>query len=161
MRQGRRQRLRGDPKRHKRRFPLARQGLSRAAPPAPKQATVYLVSRRHFSHGSPGFHARRQDFGFLFRRPIPPAASASDQLNPPVAVAVVLSTVLMPSISTLMTHHVRHLGFKMAIVLNYIPRREVGCSHRFTKMADAEAVLVGLAGLPGLCRIGLVLNRRG
>ncbi len=32
---------------------------------------------------------------------------------------------------------------------------------RVPQMADAEAVLAGLAGLPGLCRIGLVLNRRG
>jgi len=32
---------------------------------------------------------------------------------------------------------------------------------RVPQMADAEAVLDGLRGLPGLCRIGLVLNRRG
>jgi hydroxymethylglutaryl-CoA lyase len=32
---------------------------------------------------------------------------------------------------------------------------------RVPQMADAEAVLAGLAGRPGLSRIGLVLNRRG
>jgi hydroxymethylglutaryl-CoA lyase len=34
-------------------------------------------------------------------------------------------------------------------------------SSRVPQMADAEAVLDGLRGLPGLRRIGLVLNRRG
>jgi hypothetical protein len=71
---------------------------------------------QYLSHASARLHAGSQSLGFLLQRPIPAPAPTGDQINPPILIADVLSTVLKPSISTRIANQFRHPKSKVIIV---------------------------------------------